>query len=92
MSNTKVGMMIGSGVVTGIATVAIVRAAQTRRRNRSLLGRTRYQAMVLGRQAAKLRESMEDLIDSGRSEVNRRKKHIVKAIEAGRAAYSRVAR
>jgi hypothetical protein len=91
MNNTKVGVMIGSGVVTGIATVVIVRAAQTRRRNRSLLGRTRQRAIILGRQAAKLRESVEDLIDTGRTEVNRKRKHLVKAIEAGKAAYSRVA-
>lgn len=91
MRNTKVGIWIGSGVVTGLATVALIYAAKTRRKNRSLSARTRHQAVIIKRQAAKLRESVEDLIDSGREEVNRKKKHLVHAIEAGKAAYQRVA-
>lgn len=88
MSNTRVGFLIGSGVATGIA---VVYAAKTRRRNRSLLARTRRQAYILKHQAEKLRDSAADLIEKGIEEAERRKKELVQAVEAGKAAYHRLA-
>jgi hypothetical protein len=88
MSNTKVGLVIGSSIVTACA---LIYAARARSRNRSLLARTRKQAALLKHQASKLRETAADLIEKGRDEANRQKKHLVNAVEAGRAAYQRVA-
>ncbi len=75
MSNTTVRCLIGSSVaITG---ALVIYAARTRSRNRSLLARTRKQADILKRQAAKLGEAAaEGLAD---------------AVVAGKAAYHRVA-
>ena len=74
MSNTTVRCLIGSSVaITG---ALLIYAARTRSRNRSLLARTRKQADVLKRQAAKLGEAAaEGLTD---------------ALDAGKAVYQRV--
>jgi hypothetical protein len=74
MSNTTVRCLIGSSVA--IMGALVIYAARTRSRNRSLLARTRKQADVLKRQAAKLGEAAaEGLTD---------------ALDAGKAAYQRV--
>jgi hypothetical protein len=75
MSNTKIRLLIGSGVaMTG---ALLLYAARARSRNRSLLARTRKQADILKRQAAKLGEAAAD--------------GLADAVEAGKAAYHRVA-
>jgi len=89
MSNTRVGLLIGSGVATGIALIYV---AKTRSRNRTLLGRTRRQAEILKHQAAKLRAATADLIEKGLEEAERRKKGLLEAVEAGKTVYQRAAR
>jgi hypothetical protein len=74
MSNTRVGLLIGSGVAT---MGALIYAARRRNRNRSLLVRSRKQADILKRQAAKLGEAAAD--------------GLAEAVSAGKAAYHRVA-
>jgi hypothetical protein len=75
MSNTTVRLLIGSGVaMTG---AVLVYAARTRSRNRSLLVRTRKQADILKRQAAKLGEAAAD--------------GLTDALVAGKAAYRQAA-
>jgi hypothetical protein len=92
MSNTKVGILIASGLVTGLTMTAVIQTARVRGRKRSLLGRTRRQALILKQQVSKLGESVGELIDTGRREINRKKKYLVRALDAGRATYQRVAR
>jgi hypothetical protein len=75
MSNTTVRCLIGSSVA--IAGALAIYAARTRSRNRSLLVRTRKQADILKRQAAKLGEAAAD--------------GLADAVVAGKAAYHRMA-
>jgi len=67
---------------------------QRRRRNRSLLARTRRQAENLAGdlrgKASQISDSAADLMAQSRKVANRRTKGFLKAIEAGRAAYHRV--
>jgi hypothetical protein len=93
MSNTRVGVLIGSGVATGAAVicVALIYAAKTRRRNQTLLARTRKQAEILKHQASKLRDAAADFIEKGREEAERKTRGIMEAVEAGKAKYQRVA-
>ena len=75
MNNTRAGLFIGTGVaVTG---ALLIYAERTRRRNRSLLVRTRKQTDILKRQAAKLGEAAAH--------------GLADAVEAGKAAYQQVA-
>jgi hypothetical protein len=75
MNNTRVRLLIGSGVaITG---ALLICGARARSRNRSLLVRTRKQADILKRQAAKLGEAAAD--------------GLADALGAGKAAYHRVA-
>jgi hypothetical protein len=75
MSNTTVRCLIGSSVaITG---ALVLYAARRRSRNRSLLLRTRKQADILKRQAAKLGEAAVD--------------GLADAVVAGKAAYHRMA-
>jgi hypothetical protein len=79
MNNTRVRLLIGSGVaVTG---AVLLYAARTRSKNRSLLVRTRKQADILKRQAAKLGEAAVD----GLADV------LAAGKDAGKAVYHRVA-
>jgi type VI protein secretion system component VasK len=88
MNNTRVGILIGSGLATGLA---LTLAARRHRHNRSLLVRTRKQAADLRSRASKFREIATDLIGKSRQEAERQKKGFVHAIDAGRAAYHKVA-
>jgi hypothetical protein len=88
MNNTRVGILIGSGLATGLA---ITLAARRHRHNRSLLARTRKHAGDLRSRASKIREIANDLIDKSRQEAERQKKGLANAIDAGRAAYQKVA-
>lgn len=75
MSNTTGRLLIGSGVaITG---AVLIYAARARARKRSLPARTRIQADIVKRQAAKLGEAAAD--------------GLADAFEAGKAAYHRVA-
>ena len=75
MNNTRVGLLVGTGVaVTG---AVLIYAARTRSRNRSLVARARKQADILKRQAARLGEAAAD--------------GLADAVEAGKAAYQQVA-
>lgn len=92
MYNTRAGFFIGSGIAAGIALIYAVR----RRRRHSILARARKQAIALKKRATKLpadykgfRDSASDFIGKGRDEALKRKKGIIKAIGAGKAAYER---
>ena len=75
MSNTTLRLLIGSSVaMTG---ALLIYTTRTRSRNRSLLVRTRKQADILKRQAARLGEAAAD--------------GLADAVEAGKAAYQQVA-
>lgn len=62
-----------------------------RRENRSLLARTRRQAETFKDRAGSLTSSAADLLQKSRGEMARQKKGVLEAIDAGRAAYQRVA-
>jgi BMFP domain-containing protein YqiC len=94
MSNTKVGILVGTGAIAGVA----LYVANRRGRNRSILARTRRQAELLKDRASnlkdrasKLTESAADFMGKSRDEVERQKKGVFQAIEAGKAAYHRMA-
>jgi hypothetical protein len=87
MNNTRIGVLIGSGVATGIALMYTAR----RRRNRSILARTSRQAVVLKHRASKLRDSAANFLEKSRSQAGKQKKGFMQAVEAGKAAYQRVA-
>jgi LPXTG-motif cell wall-anchored protein len=87
MSNTTVGIMMGTGAMAGIA----LYIAKRRRRNRSILARTRNQALSMKDRAAKLSDSAAVFMGKSRQEVTRQKTGILEAIEAGKAAYLKVA-
>lgn len=86
MTNTRMGVLIGSGVATGIAFMYA-----RSRRNRSILARTSRQAGVLKHRASKLRDSAADFLEKSRSQAGKQKKGFIQAVEAGKAAYQRVA-
>jgi hypothetical protein len=86
MTNTRIGVLIGSGVATGIAFMYA-----RGRRNRSILARTSRQAGVLKHRASKLRDSAADFLEKSRSQAGKQKKGFIQAVEAGKAAYQRVA-
>lgn len=88
MSNTKLGIMVGSAL---LVTGAIVCGITIRRRNRTLAGRARRQVTTLKNQAARLTDRASDLIGKGLHEVHRRKKNLADAVEAGKSAYERIA-
>jgi hypothetical protein len=86
--------MVGTGAMAGIA----LYVAKRRRRNRSILARTHKRAVLLRDQASNLRERAAKLTDSAagfvgksREEVGRQKTGLLQAIQAGKAAYLRVA-
>jgi len=88
MSNTKLGILIGSAL---LVTGAIVCGVTMRRRNRTLAGRARKQVTLLKEHAAKLGDRASDLIEKGLHEVSRQKKNLAEAMEAGKSAYDRIA-
>ena len=87
MSNTTVGILVGTSVAAGLAAYAVIQ----RNQNRSLRSRARKQALLLRQQDARLSESATDFLENSRDEVERQQKGVFQAIEAGKAAYQRVA-
>jgi hypothetical protein len=87
---TNLRVSIGIGVAAG---AAILYAANRRRKNRSLLHRARREAKSLlkGRMARLIADSAATWISRGREETARKRKGVLEAVEAGRAAYQRVA-
>jgi hypothetical protein len=92
MSNTKLGILIGSAL---LVTGAVVCGITMRRRNHTLAGRARKQVTMFKHQAAKLGERASDLIEKGLHEAQRQKKNLAEAMEvgkeAGKSAYERIA-
>jgi hypothetical protein len=87
MSNTTIGLLIGSGVATGAALVYAVRA---HRRHRSFLART-VEHVGFIKQGLKTCGSAVAFIEKGREELERQKKGLAEALHAGVSAYQRVA-
>lgn len=88
MSNTKVGLLTGS---TLLIVGGIVLSITIRRRNRTLAGRARKQITTLKQQAAKLGDRASDLLEKGLHEVERQKKNLTGAMEAGKSVYGKIA-
>jgi hypothetical protein len=92
--NTKTGMSIGAGVTAGAALLYIV---NRRRKNRSLFLRTLVRARkearaVFGSGIARLATgAVTTWITAGRKEADRKRRGVVEGIDAGRAAYQKVA-
>ena len=72
MSNTTVGILVGTSVAAGLAAYAVIQ----RNQNRSLRSRARKQALLLRQQAARLSESATDFLENSREEVERQKKGV----------------
>ena len=77
---------VGVGVGVGIWVYCAFRAGQ--RRN-TFLARTRRQAEDLARQMAEMSSLAADLLEKGREELERQRKGLADAVEAGKKAYQR---
>jgi shikimate 5-dehydrogenase len=78
-------LFLGIGIGVGIAVYFTLR---TRRQRASLLARTRNQAKDLARQVADVSSSVAaDILEKGREELDRQKKGILHAVDAGKKAY-----
>lgn len=77
---------LGIGIGAGFSIYFGYRA---RRRRNSLLARTRRQADDLARQMAGASSAAGELLEKGREEIERQKKGLLNAVEAGKKAYQR---
>jgi hypothetical protein len=88
MSNTKLGILIGSAL---LVTGAVVCGVTIRRRNQTLAGRARRQITTLKNEAVRLTDRASNLIEKSLHEVHRQKKNLADVMEAGKTAYERIA-
>lgn len=88
LSANNMTMPVSLGVGLGIG-VAVYLAYRARRRRVRFVGRTLKQAVGLARQAVDMGCAAVQLLEKGREEIDRQKKGLVDAVEAGKAAYTR---